>query len=99
MPTAFSAPVSSHAGSSDLKKIRGRPITSSVPAWPTPHQTPSRVAALRSPPSAATSEVTATRWSGSEACRSPSTSAIPSATSSDAPLNRPVSQASTSSSG
>ena len=27
MPTAFSAPVSSHAGSSDLKKIRGRPIT------------------------------------------------------------------------
>ena len=68
-------------GSSDLKKIRGRPITSSVAAWPMPHQTPSRVAARVSPPSAATSDVTATRWSGSEAWRRPSTSAIPSATS------------------
>ena len=31
MPTAFSAPDSSHAGSSDLKKIRGRPISEQGP--------------------------------------------------------------------
>ena len=44
-----------------------------------PHHAPSRVAARVSPPSAATSDVTATRWSGSDAWRSPSTSAMPSA--------------------
>ena len=41
-PTAFSAPLSSQAGSSDLKAISGTPITSSVVAWPTPHHAPSR---------------------------------------------------------
>ena len=45
------------------------------------------------------SEVTATRWSGSDACRSPRTRAIPSATSRGAPSKSWVSQASRSSTG
>ena len=66
-PIAVSAPVSSHAGSSDLKAISGIPIATRAAACPSPHQAPSRAAARASPSSAATSEVTATRWSGSEA--------------------------------
>ena len=98
-PIAFSAPDSSQVGSSDLKTISGIPMAISAAACPSPHQAPRRAAPRASPPSAATSEVTATRWSGSEACRRPSTNAIPSATSSGAPSNRPVSRVSSSSTG
>ena len=66
-PTAVSAPCSIHAGTEDLKRIRGIPITSRAAVCPVPHQAPSRAAPRTSPPSTATSEVTATRWSGSEA--------------------------------
>ena len=98
-PTAFSAPFSSQPGSSDLNTIRGTPITISVTAWPTPHQAPSRAAARVSAWSEAISEVTATRWSGSEACRSPRANATSSATSSGAPSKNPVSHSSAWSTG
>ena len=98
-PTAFSAPASSQLGTADLKKMSGNPITSSTPAWPSPHQAPSCAAFRESPSSAATSEVTATRWSGSEAWRSPRAAAMPSAASSGAPAKSPVSQASSASTG
>ena len=67
-PIPFSAADSSHAGTLECSAISGIPSANSIVAWPRPHQAPSRVA-FRVPPSrsAATSEVTATRWSGSEA--------------------------------
>ena len=98
-PTARSAASSSHAGSSDLNAIIGSPTSTRQSAWPSPHHAPRRAARRASPSSAATSEVTATRWSGSDAWRSPRMNAIASATSSGAPSSRPVSQASACSSG
>ena len=88
------------AGSSDLKAISGMPEQEQRRgvAQAPPRAEP-RGAAGVAASSVATSEVTATRWSGSEAWRSPSTKAIPSATSSGAPSNRPVSHASRSSTG
>src|SRR5918999_6038993 len=79
--------------------INGSPIVSRAKACPSPHQAPSRTAPRVSLPSAATSEVVATRWSGSDAWRIPSTNATPRATSTGAPSSSPVSQASNSSSG
>ena len=55
----------------DLKRIRGRPMRSSISACPSPHQAPRRAAERVPSCSEATSEVTATRWSGSDACRRP----------------------------
>ena len=79
--------------------ISGIPSASSAAAWPVPHQTPSRAAPRTFPRSPATSEVTATRWSGSVAWRSPSARATSIATRKELPANRPSSQASTCSTG
>ena len=78
---AFSAPLSSQPGICALNAISGMPSASSAAVWPMPHQAPRRAAGGCRRRSAATSDVTATRWSGSDACRSPSRNAIASATS------------------
>src|SRR5919198_175363 len=99
MPMAFSAPLSSQAGNPALNAISGIPSARRAVACPIPHQAPSRAALRVSPSSAATSDVTATRWSGSDACRAPSRKAMPSATANGAPSNRLVIRWSRSSTG
>ena len=99
MPTAFSAPDSSHAGQLGLEEDQGQADHQQGPgvADAPPHAQPrggARVAAVGRDERRDRDEMV-----GSEAWRRPSASAIPSATSRDAPLNRPVSQASASSSG
>ena len=84
-PIVTSAPCSTGAGRYASQSTIGTPKTTSDDAWPRPHASPRRVAPPRS---FATSVVTAARWSGSLACRRPSSTATPSTITSVVPSEK-----------